>query len=202
MMKKLLFILLFALGTTIPTEAQSWKEIFGSLFGGNSSKNETTTVVTKYPSEKQLAASWSYAEAVIDYTGDDLLATMAVSALEGQVEGYCTKAGIVAGRDRILFKRNGGVEVNISDHKAEGTYCYDAERGALTLEVAWVGQTATLTGEATYESGVLTLLFKAESVIATMKAASPKLAENDHVKMAAAVVASYPGIQIGARFKR
>lgn len=204
MMKRTILIIA-ALCALQTAGAQDWKSLLKSLFGSSDKKqtSEQTVVETsKYPSARELADTWTYSGSAIAYTGDDVLASMAVGALEGQIESYCTKAGIVAGRDKATFGRDGSAVVQIGEKKAEGTYDYDPNTGSITLKIAIGGKQGTLTGEATLEEGVLTILFDADQALTAMKAAAPELAQNDHVKMASNLVAKYPGVKIGAKAKK
>lgn len=192
--------LLFCLNRT---EAQSLRSLWQSLFGsGGETKTEQAEPERKYMTAAQLAGTWFYEEAAIAYTGDDMLASMAVSALKGQVEAYAAKAGVVAGRDRLVLNADRTLLFAAGKHTAKGTYAYDASTGAVTMHVEIGGKQGTLTGTTAYENGVMTLLFDAGEALAAMKAAAPQLAQNENVKLATTVVENYPGIRIGARLKK
>ena len=96
------------------------------LFGSSDKQTEQPAPepAPKHLTAQQLVGTWVYAGAVIRYTGEDLLASMAVGVLEGQIEEYCAKAGVVAGRDRVTLDRRGtaggGRLVRIDKHEAEG----------------------------------------------------------------------------------
>ena len=156
----------------------------------------------KHLTAQQLVGTWVYAGAVIRYTGEDLLASMAVGVLEGQIEEYCAKAGVVAGRDRVTLDRRGGALVRIDKHEAKGSYRYDPATGSICVEIDIRGKRGTLTGTTEYENGTLTLLFDAREALDAMKAAAPGLAQNEKIKMASALIDQYPGLKIGAKATR
>lgn len=183
--------------------AQDWKGLLRGLFGSSDKKSEQTAPeTTKYLSAKDLTGTWIYAGTVIRYTGDDLLASMAVSALEGQIEEYCKKAGVVAGRDRVTLDGRGGALVQIGGHQAKGSYKYDPNTGSIHIDIAIRDKQGTLTGTTEYENGTLTLLFNAREALDAMMKAAPQLAQNEKIKMASALIDQYPGLQIGARATR
>ncbi len=203
-MKRILLIFALLGGVCFPSEAQSWGDLLKGLFGNSETSQEapTPTPTLKHPSSRQLWGTWAYQEALIDYTGEDMLASMAVSALEGQIEGYCTKAGVVAGREKLTLSRNGTARILIKGKEAEGRYTYSPTSGAITLKITLDGKQASLQGTASLKEGSLHLYFKAEEVLAAMKSAAPELAENEHIKIASTLISNYPGIRIGVRLKR
>ncbi len=184
--------------------AQDWRSLLKELFGSSEKEEsaEKSADTPKYLTAQEITGSWIYAGAAFSYTGDDLLASMAVSALQGQIESYCAKAGIVAGRDKVTLGRGGTLLVQIGDKRAKGSYAYDQKSGALTLRIALGGKQGTLTGNTTWENGTLTLLFDAEEALSAMKAAAPELEQKDEVKMVSSIISNYPGIKIGARATR
>lgn len=202
-MKRILLVIALLGGVCFPSEAQSWSDLLKGLFGSSeTTEQQTAPVAVKHPSLRQLWGTWSYEEALIDYTGDDMLASMGVTALKSQIEGYCQKAGIVAGREKITLNRNYTTRIRIKEKQVEGRYTYNASTGGITLTLKVEGRDLTLGGTASLQNGELTLLFKAEEVLSAMKAAAPELSENDHIKIASTVIASYPGIRIGAKFSK
>lgn len=182
--------------------AQSLQRLWQSLFGSDETKTEQTVPEQKPMTAAQLAGTWLYSEAAIDYAGDDMLASMAVSALKGQVEAYAAKAGVVAGRDRLILGADRTLRFIAGKHTAKGTYAYDATSGTVTMQVEIGGRQCTLAGMTTCENGVMTLLFDAGEALAAMKAAAPQLAQNENVKLATTVVENYPGIRLGACLKK
>ena len=182
--------------------AQSLQSLWQSLFGLDETKTEQTAPAPRPMTAAQLAGTWLYSEAAIDYAGDDMLASMAVSALKGQVEAYAAKAGVVAGRDRLILNADRTLRFIAGKHSAKGTYSYDASAGRVTMHVEIGGKQCSLTGTTTYEKGVMTLLFDAGEALDAMKAAAPQLTQNENVKLATTVVENYPGIRLGARLKK
>ncbi len=201
-MKRILLLTALLVGGALQSQAQSWTDLFKNLFNRSEKKSEQQIEKSKYISAAALAATWVYAAPVIDYTGEDPVAAMAVSALEGQVEGIVAKAGIVSGRDKITFNSNRTAKVEIDQLSTMGNYRYTPSTGGITLSVELKEKLVSLEGETEYENGELTLRFKAEEVLSMVQTAAPKLAENDYVKIASSIIANYPGIRIGATFKR
>lgn len=184
--------------------AQDWRSLLRGLFGSSSKEKseQSAPETSKYLTAGALAGTWTYAGAVIRYTGDDLLASMAVNALQGQVEEYCKKAGVVIGRDQVTLDGRGGALVRIGDHQAKGSYKYDPATGSIRIEIAIRDKQGRLTGTTEYENGTLTLLFDAREALDAMMAAAPQLAQNEKIKMASALIEQYPGLKIGTKATR
>lgn len=205
-MKRIAWITALLCCMTAEAGAQDWRGLLRGLFGSSNKETETEQTApepaSKHLTAQELAGTWVYAGAVIRYTGDDLLASMAVSALQGQIEEYCTKAGVVVGRDRVTLDGKGGAVVRIDQREAKGSYRYDPATGSIRIEIAIRGKQGILTGTTEYENGTLTLLFNAREALDAMKAAAPQLAQNEKVKMASTLIDQYPGLMIGAKATR
>lgn len=204
-MKRIAWITALLCCMSAEAGAQDWRGLLRGLFGSSDKKKTEQTEPesgSKHLTAQELAGTWIYAGAVIRYTGDDLLASMAVSALQGQVEEYCTKAGVVVGRDRVTLDGRGGATVRIDQHEAKGSYRYDPDTGTIRIEIAIRDKQGVLTGTTEYENGTLTLLFNAREALDAMMAAAPQLAQNEKIKMASALIDQYPGLMIGAKATR
>ncbi len=199
-MKRLFLLLALLGGLCLPIEAQSLNDLLKGLLGSGTMTAAPAATPEKYITVRQLARTWTYTRAVVEYGGEDPLAAMAVSALSDQIEHYALKVGIVSGREKLTLQRNGTARVQIGDKSGTGSYRYNASTGEITLSVTIGDKSASLRGQTRYKEGKLTLLFPAERVLQTMKQAVPSLAENGYLKIAETVIANYPEIRIGAQF--
>ena len=88
-MRRLFLIAAFAAAFATPVSAQSWQDMFKSaiqsLTGGTSSESAAATAAPEPLPEKELFGSWSYQAPAMEYTGDDMLASLATSTLKGQL---------------------------------------------------------------------------------------------------------------------
>jgi hypothetical protein len=201
-MKRILLILALLSGSILDSQAQSWSEMLKSLFGIGSQKETELVPEVKHITASELASTWIFADPVIVYTGSDPVATMAVSALEGQMDGILLKGGVQRGRDRVTFNKRGTMTLEINDFIGAGNYLYTPSTGEITLTLTSKEKSLTITGKSEYKEGVLTLKFDADKALSALQVAAPSLAENDYVKIASSIISSYPGIEIGASFKR
>ena len=156
----------FAAAFATPVSAQSWQDMFKSaiqsLTGGTSSESAAATAAPEPLPEKELFGSWSYQAPAMEYTGDDMLASLAASTLKGQLPSYFQQAGLQPGKATVSFSRRGVFKAVLDTHKVEGVYRYDEDTGELTVECLFAGNPVSFTGRAKHADGVLTLLFRSE----------------------------------------
>lgn len=205
-MRRLFLIAAFAAACVAPAEAQSWSDLFKdalrSLTGGSSSEPAAATAAPEPPSEKELLGTWSYQAPAMEYTGDDMLASLATSTLKGQLPAYYQQAGLQPGKATVAFTRRGVFKAALADRKVEGVYRYDEDTGELTVECLFAGNPVSFTGRAKCAGGVLTLLFEANAALASLRASSPQYAQNQKLQQIAAILAHYPGVMLGAELTR
>ena len=149
-MRRLFLIAAFAAAFATPVSAQSWQDMFKSaiqsLTGGTSSESAAATAAPEPLPEKELFGSWSYQAPAMEYTGDDMLASLATSTLKGQLPSYFQQAGLQPGKATVSFSRRGVFKAVLDTHKVEGVYRYDEDTGELTVECLFAGNTVSFTG--------------------------------------------------------
>lgn len=199
-MKRLTLLLLFVGATCFEAEAQSWLQMLQNLFGGSSKSEEVAT--PKFITPAQLQGEWFFSTSEIEYDGDDALASMGVSALKSQASDLLGRVGVVAGRDKILLQSGNRAKLQIGEHSSEGTFSYDAKTGKITFSGELEGKYYSLEGSTEYKEGTLKLLFNAHKVMAILKDYNPELTKHDYIRIADQLFTSYPGIQVGASFRK
>ena len=138
----------------------------------------------------------------MEYTGDDMLASLAASTLKGQLPSYFQQAGLQPGKATVSFSRRGVFKAVLDTHKVEGVYRYDEDTGELTVECLFAGNPVSFTGRAKHADGVLTLLFEANAALGSLRASSQQYAQNPKLQQIAAILERYPGVMLGAEVKR
>ena len=205
-MRRLFLIAAFAAAFATPVSAQSWQDMFKSaiqsLTGGTSSESAAATAAPEPLPEKELFGSWSYQAPAMEYTGDDMLASLATSTLKGQLPSYFQQAGLQPGKATVSFSRRGVFKAVLDTYKVEGVYRYDEDTGELTVECLFAGNPVSFTGRAKHADGVLTLLFEANAALGSLRASSQQYAQNPKLQQIAAILERYPGVMLGAELKR
>lgn len=198
-MKRILLLLICFTAAATNAEAQSLTDLFKQLFGSSSTpqKEETTSNIPA-----SVTGTWIYQEPVITYTGNDILASLAVATLRDQFTPYYAKAGLTPGHGSLLLNGNGTVHAELGDRKIDGTYRYDRTAGKLTFTGTIGKNSATLTGTVTIEGGMIVLLFDAQKTLEIARQMSSSVASDSRVQQIAAILKEYPGVMFGAKLKK
>lgn len=205
-MKRILLTALLLAGPALhQTQAQSWKNIFGNLFGSAKKEEKApqqTPAEPRCPTAQELSGAWTYTEATLAYTGSDMLASLAVAGLQGQIGSYFAKAGLVPGRDGVTFGPQDALTLRIGERQAGGTYAYEPADGTVVITLTVDGKSASFRGTGSLAGDVLTLLFDANEALAVAKKVAPAAFENGNVQTVASIVEKYPGLKIGCKMKK
>ena len=205
-MKRLVLIAAFAVAIAQPVGAQSLQDLFRNaleaLSGKSSEQPAAPVAEPRVLTAAELLGTWSYRAPALEYTGDDMLASLATSTLRGQLPAYYAQAGLQPDKAAVTFARGNVFRAALGDRKLEGTYRYDAATGAVTVEYLLSGKAVVFTGRARHIDGVLTLLFEANAALASLRASSPQAAQNQRLQQIAAILEHYPGVLLGAELKR
>lgn len=201
-----LFILLLA--TAPQSRAQSVSDFFKSLFG--SGRTETAAAEThadaetqKFPAASALTGTWVYRDLIVDYTGDDVLAKMAVSALRGQAADLAAKMGLQAGRDKVQWSDKGRMTLEVGGKSLDATYKYMPATGTMDITLRAGDRTATFRGTAELtDTEQLSLTFDAADCMRVIRTVAPEAMENTYFKTLNAIVEQYPGLRGGCKLTR
>ena len=204
-MKRQLILAAFAVALAAPVSAQSWQDLFKNALQsltGTSSEPAATTAAPEPLSEKELLGTWSYQAPAMEYTGSDMIASLATSTLKGQLPSYYQQAGLHPGKATVTFTRRGVFKAALDKQKLEGVFRYDDDTGELTIECLFAGNPVSFTGRAKHADGVLTMLFEANAALGSLRASSQQYAQNQKLQQVAAILEHYPGVMLGAEPKR
>ena len=203
MMKNITLLVLLLLATP-QSRAQSLSNLFKGLFGsGRTETVESKPKGPKYPSAAMLAGTWIYNDLIVDYTGGDMLAKMAVSALRGQAADLAAKMGLQAGRDKVRWTDKGRVTLEMGDKSLDATYKYMPATGTMELTLRSGDRTATFRGTAEQTAGgELRLTFDATDCMRVIRTVAPEAMQNSYFKTLNAIVEQYPGLRGGCKLTR
>lgn len=198
-------ILFVALVLTAPqSRAQSLTDFFKSLFGsGRTETAETAPATPKHPAAATLAGTWVYNDLIVEYTGGDVLAKMAVSALRGQAADLAAKMGLQPGRDKLRWAETGRMTVEIGEKRFDATCEYAQTTGTVALTLQAADRTATFHGAVELaDDDTLRLTFDAADCMRVIRTVAPEAMENTYFKTLNAIVEQYPGLRGGGKFNR
>lgn len=183
--------------------AQSWGERLQQLLGGGTTAEPQKTAAAAPPaSQAALYGDWTYRAPIIEYTGDDMLAALAVGTLREQLAAALAKAGLVPGQGTVSFRRRGGLHLALAGREAEGSYTYDARQGTLAVTLVREKMRGTIEGTAAMADGRLQLRFDAQRVLEAVRQTAPQHADDEKLRQLAALLENYPGIVLGGELSR
>ena len=126
-MKKLLALAFAACFAAQPLVAQSWADALQKALGGSRKESSGAAATPAAPpTAKALRGAWTYRAPAMDYTGDDVVAALAVGSLRDQLAPLYARAGLEPGTGTVRFADSRRVAFELSGHRMEGTYVYDA----------------------------------------------------------------------------
>ena len=204
-MKKLFFVvvLFFATFSLHQTHAQSLTDLFNGLSKllGSTQENQQQVVKPVYPSSAELLGTWVYSSPEMIYTGNDTLASIAVSSVKGQIPALANKFGIVPGTINADVTKK-SIKAWRGEQKSTASYTYIPSTGQAIITGKFNDQKVILTGTVeVVNGGDIRILFKAKELM-TIVSQTSTFKENTSLQMIKEVIDSYPGIQVGAVVKR
>ena len=202
-MKKLLALAFAACFAAQPLVAQSWADALQKALGGSRKESSGAAATPAAPpTAKALRGAWTYRAPAMDYTGDDVVAALAVGSLRDQLAPLYARAGLEPGTGTVRFADSRRVAFELSGHRMEGTYVYDARTGRIAVTLSRAERTATFEGGASMADGVLTLLFDARQALDAVGGTPDQAAQNEKLRQICAILEKYPGIRLGCKLSR
>lgn len=209
-MKRLILLVFAACLATQPLRAQSWADALQKALGGSAEQQTATKVAAPAapPTARALRGSWTYRAPAMNYTGDDMLAALAVGTLRDQMVPLYARAGLEPGKGTVRFVDARRVVFELGTHRMEGTYTYFPATGALTVTLRHKERQAAFAGTASLSDGVLTLLFDAQQALeaiggpAALDGVPQQTTQLEKLRQVAVLLEKYPGIRIGCQLGR
>ena len=204
-MKKLILLIAFfaTMFSAQKADAQSLGDLFNGLSKllGSSTENQQPVVKPVYPSAEELLGTWVYSSPEMIYTGNDALASIAVSSVKGQIPALANKFGIVPGTINATVNKK-SIKAWRGEQKSTATYTYIPSTGQAIITGKFNDQKVILTGTVeVVNGGDIRILFKAKELM-TIVSQTSTFKENSSLQMIKGVIDSYPEIQVGAVVKR
>ena len=155
-------LLLFSL--TLPTQAQSLKDLFGSLKEGV--KEGVDKVVNKVTvNDSTIVGTWHYVKPSCKFKSDNLLAqaggAVASTKVESELANACKKLKITNSNTTFTFKSDKTYTQTIAGKSTSGTYTFDRDKMTVVM-------TGTLgfstTAHVKFQKDKMTLVYDADRV--------------------------------------
>lgn len=210
-MKRFVALLIIALlcAVVAPSEASAQFDLgkaLGQLLGApaqdTSKPSPYDEIRSTAPARSKTLGTWQYKSATLQYLGDNPLAEMALSQLEGYGLAELRKHGIIEGCCSLTLRRNGMAVLSTRDALQDGTINYDETTSGMTLSTVIDGETYNAKGYLRIVSERLLVMIDARDVLKMLIKNYPELATDQTYIMAQGVLQSFGDIYLTIVFIR
>lgn len=210
-MKRFVALLILALlcAVVAPSEASAQFDLgkaLGQLLGApaqdTSKPSPYDEIRSTAPARSKILGTWQYKSATLQYLGDNPLAEMALSQLEGYGLAELRKHGIIEGCCSLTLRRNGMAVLSTRDALQDGTINYDETTSRMTLSTVIDGETYNAKGYLRIVSERLLVMIDARDVLKMLIKNYPELATDQTYIMAQGVLQSFGDIYLTIVFIR
>jgi hypothetical protein len=210
-MKRFVALLILALlcAVVAPSEASAQFDLgkaLGQLLGApaqdTSKPSPYDEIRSTAPARSKTLGTWQYKSATLQYLGDNPLAEMALSQLEGYGLAELRKHGIIEGCCSLTLRRNGMAVLSTRDALQDGTINYDETTSGVTLSTVIDGETYNAKGYLRIVSERLLVMIDARDVLKMLIKNYPELATDQTYIMAQGVLQSFGDIYLTIVFIR
>lgn len=210
-MKRFVALLILALlcAVVAPSEASAQFDLgkaLGQLLGApaqdTSKPSPYDEIRSTAPARSKTLGTWQYKSATLQYLGDNPLAEMALSQLEGYGLAELRKHGIIEGCCSLTLRRNGMAVLSTRDALQDGTINYDETTSGMTLSTVIDGETYNAKGYLRIVSERLLVMIDVRDVLKMLIKNYPELATDQTYIMAQGVLQSFGDIYLTIVFIR
>lgn len=210
-MKRFVALLILALlcAVVAPSEASAQFDLgkaLGQLLGApaqdTSKPSPYDEIRSTAPARSKTLGTWQYKSATLQYLGDNPLAEMALSQLEGYGLAELRKHGIIEGCCSLTLRRNGMAVLSTRDALQDGTINYDETTSGMTLSTVIDGETYNAKGYLRIVSERLLVMIDARDVLKMLIKNYPELSTDQTYIMAQGVLQSFGDIYLTIVFIR
>ena len=210
-MKRFVALLILALlcAVVAPSEASAQFDLgkaLGQLLGApaqdTSKPSPYDEIRSTAPARSKTLGTWQYKSATLQYLGDNPLAEMALSQLEGYGLAELRKHGIIEGCCSLTLRRNGMAVLSTRDALQDGAINYDETTSGMTLSTVIDGETYNAKGYLRIVSERLLVMIDARDVLKMLVKNYPELATDQTYIMAQGVLQSFGDIYLTIVFIR
>ena len=198
MVKKWFCWIVFGMACISGAQAQSWQDILGNA----GVKDALNALTDGKLSSTDIAGEWTYAAPAVEFASYDLLAraggVLAAGKVEEKLAPLYARIGIREGAFSYTFREDGTFVGTLGKRNFEGTYAYDPEAKALRLEYKGLAalKKEPFEVKASLSGGNLQLLFKADRILALIRALS-SLSSDGTLSALRTVAGQYDGMMLG-----
>ena len=231
-MKKIVLFLMLAFTFSMGTQAQSWKNLLGSVVNkvtdntSSSSDNGIlgnvlgTILGNSVPlSNELIAGAWNYEGVACVLESDNALSdiggTVVTSKLEDKLDGYLAKVGVKKGKCSFIFETNDSCTFVINGREINGTYKLDAEEKKINFSFFY--DKLSFKTYVSYNATDMNIVFEADKLLSLVKSATSAISDktsglgststkaataSSALSTATTLLNSYDGMMLGMKLKK
>ena len=208
-MRKLLLVILCAVGLGVSTEASAQIDLgkaLGTLLNEaaaeQSAPDHYAILRENAPAKGKVLGTWHYLSARVEYLGVNSLASMAIPQLETFVLSELKRNGIVEGCCSLTLNRNGVAVIGTLDQVYEGNYTYDPTTAKVKASYTYNNHTYKVSGYLKTVSSRIAVLIDMRDILRELAVIRPSLAKDENFIMIKSVVDSFGDIYLSVLFGR
>lgn len=205
-MKKFVFLMALSLMSVCGASAQGWGDLLKGVIGEEAAGAVNSLLGGGF-STASVVGSWSYEEAAVSLSSDNLLSQaggmVASGTLGDKIDEVLAKAGIKAGAFQMTFEGNSKFTATVGSRTLRGTYSVNEKNKTMQLAFNIVSGIpgTNFTASVEMSGGSMSLLFKADKLLQLVKAVSG-YTNNATLSTISTLASAYDGVKVGFKLKK
>ncbi len=208
-MKTFFKIIIFSVSICLATEtasAQMLKDLLNQAANSSAVKDlvEDATGID-LSATVNVTGKWNYTGSAVKLESDDLLknaaASLAVSQVEGKLDGTLEKIGVKTGLFSYTFNADNTFTTSFKNKTFEGTYTLSDDKKTIELKYGKLLSFAKINATVSVAGNSLELLFKADKILDLLGKMTSN-SENGALKGLSSIAGNYDGMKIGFELKK
>jgi hypothetical protein len=211
--KHILVAALLCMGANQAVKAQSLTSVLKNVATAAVSNSSTASTITSTianligtstVSESSVKGTWKYSEPAVAFESEDLLTSVAGTAVAPKVEkkmlNAMTKVGFKKGKSTVTFNSDNTFTCSYGSTTGNGTYSISGSNITLTSSITG----ASVTGNVKLSDNTLQITFTASKLLKFMNTLADKTSTSTTTQIATvtSLVKNVKGIQIGMKFTK
>jgi hypothetical protein len=201
------------MGANQAVKAQSLTSVLKNVATAAVSNSSTASTITSTianligtstVSESSVKGTWKYSEPAVAFESEDLLTSVAGTAVAPKVEknmlNAMTKVGFKKGKSTVTFNSDNTFTCSYGSTTGNGTYSISGSNITLTSSITG----ASVTGNVKLSDNTLQITFTASKLLKFMNTLADKTSTSTTTQIATvtSLVKNVKGIQIGMKFTK
>lgn len=208
-MKTFFKIIIFSVSICLATEtasAQMLKDLLNQAANSSAVKDlvEDATGID-LSATVNVTGKWNYTGSAVKLESEDLLknaaASLAVSQVEGKLDGALEKIGVKTGLFSYTFNADNTFTTSFKNKTFEGTYTLSDDKKTIELKYGKLLSFAKINATVSVAGNSLELLFKADKILDLLGKMTSN-SENGALKGLSSIAGNYDGMKIGFELKK